>query len=543
MSSTNLPFNITLLDLTPEKLARLKPVTSTDVFDGATKNFHDEGLFSFSIFGKVGSEQRNSLFSYINIKIDIIHPVVFNTLLKLRAFYLDIITGKQYAKWNDEIKDFEKTTPLEGNTGYAFFMEHWMNIVFEERPSTQREQGIKLIYDFKKKALINNVVVAPAGFREYEITGDGREADNEINNFYRKILSLTRSITNETIKNNPEILNTVRYSLQNTVNQLYDLFENMIQGKKKFIQDKWASRKVYNGTRNVITVMNVKTKDLGDSSNPSFNSSVVGIYQFIKAALPKCLYWLSTGFLSQVFTDVKAPAVLVNAKTLKKEYVNLKSSYYDLWMTNEGLSKVINSFKVETIRHKPLSIGGYHLGLIYKGEFNNKPFFKVFQDIDDVPDHLDRKLVTPITFCELLHLSIYKQANTIPAYMTRYPVAGMGSVYPSMTYMKTTIQDEVRYEADENWQVNDSSNVCHNFPITGASFVNSLSPHSSKLAGLTADFDGDTMSYNAVYSDEVIDEIKNFLNSSRFYVNSDNKMNHSMATDTAVYIMQNMTGK
>ena len=69
MSDLSVPFNIKLLVLTDDKLVGLKPVTVLDAFDGASKNFHESGLFSTSIFGKVGEYQRSYRYSYINIKL------------------------------------------------------------------------------------------------------------------------------------------------------------------------------------------------------------------------------------------------------------------------------------------------------------------------------------------------------------------------------------------------------------------------------------------------------------------------------------------
>lgn len=97
MAASDIPFNIDLLDLTPDKLVGIRPVTTLDIFDGGSKNFHSNGLYSIDIFGKIGDERRNRRFSYIDIKISIFHPIVFRALCKLKIFYLDILKGKGYA--------------------------------------------------------------------------------------------------------------------------------------------------------------------------------------------------------------------------------------------------------------------------------------------------------------------------------------------------------------------------------------------------------------------------------------------------------------
>ena len=63
MSNLAIPFNVSLLVLDENMLRGLKPVRTNDVFSGMTKNFHEDGLFSISIFGRIGEENRNRRFS------------------------------------------------------------------------------------------------------------------------------------------------------------------------------------------------------------------------------------------------------------------------------------------------------------------------------------------------------------------------------------------------------------------------------------------------------------------------------------------------
>ena len=70
----DVPFNISLLELTPDKLRGLKPVTKLDIFEGGPPDFSEEGLFSTGIFGRVGDERRNYRFAYIDIKVPVLHP-------------------------------------------------------------------------------------------------------------------------------------------------------------------------------------------------------------------------------------------------------------------------------------------------------------------------------------------------------------------------------------------------------------------------------------------------------------------------------------
>jgi hypothetical protein len=334
------------------------------------------------------------------------------------------------------------------------------------------------------------------------------------------------------------MVNTARYSLQQTFNELFETIENMIEGKKKLLMGKWASRRIMNGTRNVITSMDTSTTYLGAPGAVGFNNTVVGLYQAMKAALPVTLFHVRNGFLSKVFTAVEAPTNLVNKKTLKAEPVQLKPTYFDRWMTGEGLERVITSFRDEGIRHKPLEIDGHYLGLIYKGPDGT---FRLMQDIDELPPTRDRKDVHPLTFCELLYLSLYQVLNKYPVFVTRYPVTGVGSIYPSLLFVKTTIKGEQRQELGSDWAPMGPGHVAYEFPLAGTPFVNSLVPHSAHLAPMGADFDGDTASANVTYSDESVAEVMAYLTKKRAYVGTNGKLLYSTNVSTVQLVLHNLT--
>jgi hypothetical protein len=479
-----IPFNISVLELTDAKIAHMRPVTSLDFLEGNSTQPHPNGLFSAEIFGKVGDEARMQRFSYINIKVSVFHPGIFRALTSLKRLYADIMSGAEYAVWNPMLKDFERSDVIHGQTGYHFFVQHWKDIAFEDTKSDQREQNILLIKRYKDRALTSRILVMPAGLRDLEYGPDGRMREDEVNTIYRSLIAKSNSITEAVLKANPEMINTVRFYLQNTFNQLYDLVEAMIEGKRKLILGKWASRRIFDGTRNVITAMNTSAQVLGAAGNVGYNSTVSGLYQALKAARPLAVYHIKNGFLENVFPGPGQPAKLVNKKTLHAEYTDLKPEYYDRWMTTEGIEKLLTAFSEEDVRHKAIELDGKYLGLIYKGPDKT---FRLVQDIDELTPAQDPKYLHPLTFCELLYLSTYRELNKLPAFVTRYPITGMGSIVPSKLHVKTTIRSEQRQELGPDWSPLGESYVAYEFPIAGGEFVNSIAPHTSKLARLGAD--------------------------------------------------------
>lgn len=483
MQRSLIPFNVSILNLTSQKLMGLRPVTSLDSFDGITSNYHQDGLYSALIFGRPGDPVRSRRYSYIDIKVPIFHPVIYSILLKLKRLYGGIMSGSEYAIWDDVKKDFVRSDVLDGETGFHFFLQHWEKIQFTYTNSDLRTESIQAIEKYKHVATTTKVLVLPAGLRDIERGPDGRVVEDEINLLYRQLLSVSNTISEAAIRSNPEIIDRARFKLQTTFNNIYEMFENMIYGKNKLILDKWAARRIMNGTANVITSMNTGVPYLGQKGGIGFNNTAVGLFQIMKGLLPIAQYRLRTGFLSRVFPGQGMPAMLVHKRTLRLEHVFLKPKYYDRWQTNEGLEKVINSFRDETMRDKPLEIGDHYMGLIYKGPDGT---FKIFQDINELPEGRSREHVYPLTFCELMYLSGYTVWNSYPVYVTRYPITGVGSIYPSFTYAKTTTDSEARRELDDNWEPLDDDHVAYEFPIPGP-YVKSMAPHPSKLAKLDAD--------------------------------------------------------
>lgn len=483
MDKLDVPFNIFFLRLDDSTVKYLKPVTSLDVFDGITKNLHPEGLYSPAIFGVAGSNNRYTKFSYIDIKLKIMHPVYYKALTAMKSLYEAIMTSKEFAIWDEEKKDFIKSNALDGQTGYDFFIQHCDDIVHEERPSTDRQENISLIKKYKDYHLYDKIIVLPAAYRDIEIDDTGRESSDEINSMYYKMIAISNTINPHTVKISPEAYNTQRMSLQRAFNEIYEYLANLIRGKSNLFMGKWASRKIFNGTRNVITSMNITQTELGAPNSIDYNDTLVGLYQTLKGILPISLYRLKTGFLSEVFPSINAPALLTNKTTLKSEKVILKTSFYDKWMTSEGLESLISSYKEPSIRHDYIKVNDHYLGLIYRGPDNT---FKLIHGIDELPDDRDPKDCRPISLTELFYCAIYEVTDNYPALVTRYPVTGVGSIYPSMAKLKSTIEVEKRYKLGMDWSVDRSTKVAYEFP-TQTGLYNALSPSPFKLGRLGAD--------------------------------------------------------
>lgn len=565
MKSTNLPFNIEIMQVDGGLVRNLKPVSSTDIMESSgqklgpagaldmknlkwqggenlTSNFHSDGLFSIETFGRLGDKRRDTQFSYVNIKTTIFHPLIYKALGKLKGLYLDIMAGKAYAVWDPKEKDFIASDDQVGETGYQFFVQHWAEIKFKRTESPTRDERINLINKYKDRALTSRILIMPAGLRDVRVGAGNRLEFDEINDIYRRIVGISRTVAGSGDKITSPALNYSRYQLQTAFNEVYTLIERMLRDKKGFVQNKWARRRVFNGTRNVISSMDTSKEYLGGVGAPKAYNTILGLYQTMRGAMPFTVNHLRSGYLSEAFGegDSSTMARLVNPKTYKRENVELPSLTKDKWTTLDGLEKVVNSFKELEVRHQPVMVEDYYLALIYKGPDKT---FRIFGDIQEFPEHLDRKYVEPITLVEFLYLSGYQRWNDLKVITTRYPVTGMGSSYPSDLYVKTSVVGEVRYELGPDWEKIGDEYVAEEFPTKEPNaFLDSATISPSRVPGLGADFDGDTVSNLIVYSDEAMKEIEKNLHSREAYSDPSGGLRTSTQTDTIALLMRNLTG-
>lgn len=529
-----LPFNISLLILKPESLKGLNRIKVLDIFEPSSSNFHPDGLFSTEAFGKVGDDRRNKRFAYIDLGIEIFHPVIYKELLNIRALYGEIIAGTAYAVFNKDTNDFDPATIATGRTGFEFFLEYFPKLKFEERDSTSRSSKIQLINKHRKTAMLRQLIVMPAGLRDFTVTPSGKSEEDEINTLYRQVLSISNVVTSSKNQSDLTYMDSARNRLQQAVQAIYTYIIGLLEGDSKLIQSWWTNRNVSTSSRNVITSSVSKSKRLFDELTLSPNDVVVGLYQYLMSTLPISVNLIRT-FTQQIFTGMNSPAMLVDAKTLKRTMVQVSPSNYDTWVTQEGLERVIGHFESEARRSEVIKVEGQYLALVYR----DKKHVKIFHDIDELPAEFDRKNVTPITYAELYYYAVAQRARELYCFTTRYPVINLGGVYVGSIYLKTTTRSQSLVMLDDHWKP--SSVILNEFPILTSPYVNSMSPASQHIAAAGADYDGDMMSFIVAMANESIEEIKHLLTTANYYVNIHGEMNYSANDDISDLIFKEMS--
>lgn len=531
------PTNLTLLDPRTIVPGVFKPITSTDAFEGMTQNLNDDGLYSIEIFGKVGSKERDKTEAFIDVKLPIFNPTYLKALVLVKALYQGILRGAEYAVFDEEKGDFIKSNILEGESGFSFFVRKLREIVFSTTPSYKRGQRVKLLIDFRDIAMTDKVIVIPAGLRDIQFGANGAPTEPEITELYRALIFRTRVILGGKGDAENPLYDSVRWGVQTAFNDIDQYLFDLLQGKGGILQRRMSTRGVVGGTRNVITARKVSRKNLKTKMLVSPNSVDMGLFQGLLNYQYVCAHGVMTEYLGNVFTIGNQSAKLVNKKTLEFEYVEVSPQIVDKWTTFTGINKLFNGFADASIRNKEIVIDNRYLMLVY----DDGTDVAVLHDINDLPEGKDKKFVRPVTYMEFFYLSCYKAIGDQISQQTRYPIIGIGSIFPAAVNLITTEGAGPRTIRDPyDWSERDT---CHSYPSRRdkQDFFDAMSVDPSREAGLDSDHDGDQLNSNSVCAEDSKEQVKELFGKRSYYISGTGRFLYDPINEPIQFMFKSAT--
>lgn len=495
VGSTNDPVNVSILDVNKfEKDRHLRAVTSTLIFEPSTSNFHEDGLFSEQIFGKLSSPERMRLFGYIDLRTEIFAPKIFEELVKLSKLYVGILSGKLYAYFDEVIKDFilvnDPESDHKADTGFSFFMSRFKDIDFRRTASHRRDIAIEMILQYRdNSAIYTSYPVIPAGLRDVRNDDSNRLEQDDINGLYRSLIMCCRAIPKGT---RSPIYDSVRWQIQTKVQEIYEYIKNMVAGKRGYLQGNYARRNVAFGTRNVISAATMMATD---PSSPQFlkcDEIGVGVYQTIKGTQPLTIYWFNTLFGKPVFgTENTTNVPLINLKTKALEHVEIPLKERWRFTTSEGIETLINRFDNHSMRFNPVTVSC--------SDGQSRALMMVYDDGDEIalcrskvdlqnnwPYPVVDKKLRPITWMELFYIIAASATAGRHGNATRYPVInGVGDLPLKIHVIATSPSRTVTMRSVLNPEI--QGHVFPEYPIIGKPSFDIMIIHPSLLSGFGAD--------------------------------------------------------
>ena len=514
-------FNIDPLVITDQQAMLMGEVTSLSIFEPNSQVFDPKGLFSTEIFGPVGSMLRLDKPGYINLKIPILHPLTYIHLTSLFSQYDKILSGKLKVRYDADSATFIEDK--DGGTGFEFFMHYLPYLDLKENTSKERSDKITYVKNtIGKDYWWTRLFVLPAGLRDYGIDPKGRAVQDEINDLYRKVLTTVNMIRNNNIK--PEEysqFDIVRYKLQNAVADIFLYCYNILDGKSGFFQGKWARRGIMDGTRNVITGNVHGVTDLKQNRKVSYNHTIVGLYQYIKAMPSHAMHNVHKYFILGLMNPYTNNVKVIDAKTKQTVMKTVSPKVKDAWLTKTGLNNIFNKFQQDLVKNDYAKIGEDYVALI---DIQGDKCY-IIKDTNNIPEGAKLATARPITYAELAYIAVAETVDEARCVVTRYPITGVGSIYPSRVYLKTTVIGK-----DIKCYIDGEVIDLPEMPMEGQKFFNSLSVSNSHLNALGADFDGDVCSFSLVQTEESKIEIDKILESKNYYLSTNGSLMYSVNT-------------
>lgn len=384
------PFNVTILD--PDEYIQRKqllPVTVPTIFEPSTTRFHPDGLYSEVIFGPIGSTERVARRGYIDLRTNIITPHLFKQIISLKGYYSDILAGKKYAYFDNELKDLIIcNSEVKGaDTGFTFFLKCLPNIEFKQTNSTTRRDKINLIKKYSDRLMCTRFIVIPAGVRDVTVK-DGQTKGEEINKFYTALLGLVQAMPEKF--SDDTLYDIVRYQIQMKVQEIYKYIANLMDGTGGFIQSKYAARHITYGSRNVITAIQIsKTQSSKGPNASSVDEVQLPLFQAMKAATPLVAHKLKSIFFNEIFSTSDKIAV-INPDSRKLEYAIVEPDTINHFNSTIELEKLINEFQNKEWCLRPATIEAkdengnkhnYYIEMVY--EDPSTGYIYTYRDYDD----------------------------------------------------------------------------------------------------------------------------------------------------------------
>ena len=190
-------------------------------------------------------------------------------------------------------------------------------------------------------------------------------------------------------------------------------------------------------------------------------------------------------------------------------------------LTRTGLNNIFNKFQQDLVKNDYAKIGDDYVALI---DIQGDKCY-VIKDTNNVPEGAKLATARPITYAELAYIAIADTVEEARCVVTRYPITGVGSIYPSRVYLKTTVLGK-----ELTCYLDDYVIDLPEFPVEGQKFFNSISVSQSKLGVLGGDYDGDVVSFSLLQTEESKIEIDKRLTSKDFYISTDGSLMYSINT-------------
>lgn len=516
----------------------MKEVTSSTIFSQNSIEPDPDGLASYEIFGKPGSEERKNTFAYINLNSFFIHPQVWAAMKDLkREIFKDLLSGAMefYVEGGElkAIKPGNKApTGVAHGTGLVWLYKIWDQLNFkpkkDDAPGTKDRK--KLICSLKKNEIfITKWLIMPPFYRDVDLHTNKR---NKWNTYYIKLIQLASMIKGASIMMDIYQTTDAHRKIQETLEIIHGEILTFIGGTKGFIHNSVMGKPTKYSCRLVISSSNYDA-DREEDLDASFDHSPTPLHAVVKIFRPFISYRLK-----QILETQLGGRRYLNANPLKPAAgrVELDPNYMEI-ANVKTLDKIVNLYE-ESKYHRlfPVSFKTKDGGSVYPFWYNANAGIgeeSVAVSSDDFHINTDaenqvlemqlesegKKFVKPdwrpLNWCQLFYMCAYDMVKDKVIYITRYPIEDHNNIYPSLMSIIPCTSTRKMTMFGQSYPkfpiLPTLENVKHS--ELDHFFIDTLNLHPAYLKSLNADFDGDMVSIISIFTEEANASAKKFIKS------------------------------
>ena len=494
------------------KLNNLKEITNPMFFVRKGVPAPD-GLLSNEIFG-ITKDDRAGTFAYIDLHDIFIDPSCYKQWYKIDK-NIKAIVHRTDTFIIDE--HGQLVSDPKGKNGVKFLKDNFDKLKFRSTGSIQRDMRIKYIKKNAKKMFITKYLVIPPYYRDVDSSQKGKTNIGAINKLYARLISNSIALTSTKdmgFDNTGAICGTI----QETLVTIYDWFvgnsnSNItepgtgISGKRGIIRMANQSKTTDYSSRLVISSSNLKVETV-DDMNVNLDYSLVPLSATIANYKPFMMFHVKKFFENEFEGLTK---YMVRNKTGKIEYLTPKDP--QIVFSDERIETEMNRF-----------LHGYSnrfIPITVPVEENDKTYYMTFKgryDLNNMDVELNSSLNRDLTWCDVFYMAAVESCKEKVILITRYPIENQYNQVPTGIKVSSTLETEPLYYNNEYYPLYPKIRQEDIGKDTSGSFVETLQMSNLLLAGLGADFDGDTVSIKSPYTVESNEELKKYMNSKANFI-------------------------
>lgn len=489
------------------KVNDLQPVTALTFFE-ATGAPTEGGLFSVSIFGRPGSEERRRRWAYIDLNGRFLHPLIYKTLCQLDRKFPELVANMRRVRLTrggqmQEVPEDED----DGWTGIDGLYEHWEEINWGAAESgSQRGERVGLLKTVPKDlAFVTKWPVMPALYRDVDTSSSGGIKEvPPINNLYVQVMvSSPTKISGLVFADG-----TRKRRAQEALLELHRASLELIAGKKGLIQERvlgkytdWSVRGVLSGPALA------KAERPGDQEVP-FGYLGVPLYLVINMFQPFVIKRLSEIF--NAYASGLERILVRRSEGTELEFFELPPDARSQ-LGPELYKKWVSRFmRSQENRLDPVSV------TTGRGKEITLPLY-------------DADLGRPTTLLDLFYIVAHDVIADKHVMFTRYPVEDFRACHFAKMSVLTTEETEKRVIKEREFT---------RYPVVGDTmrWVDSIRLNNSYTKAMGADYDGDTHRMIGIFTQEANEEAARLIEKPTNYADGQGLFSRPIANEAILTI-------